>query len=105
MKNTSVTPLGQIKRAVRLCWLRSRERNQAIKDAGRACTKCGKHSSVAVGRKVVINAHHTHGIDWDGICRDIRDRVFQTPADYTVLCEDCHHELHENELKQSELLL
>jgi len=98
------TPRSRIKTALRRMWLQSRERNQAIKDANRSCTKCGRHASVAKGREVKIVAHHTKGINWDGLVDLIIERLLQSPSDYTVLCEECHHEHHDNEPVQATFL-
>lgn len=96
-KNPNKTPKSQIKNALRQLWLRSRERNAALKLANRTCSHCGIRGTAAKGKEVKLEVHHTHGIDWDGIVDIIITRVLQTPQDYTVLCEDCHRKLHSSE--------
>lgn len=88
------TPLSRIKNAIRQVWLRSRERAAAIKREANTCQCCKRKGSQAKGREVAIQVHHIHGIDWDGICQDIRKRVLQTPDAYEVLCKDCHAARH-----------
>ena len=96
-KDETRTPRSRVKNAIRQLWLRSRERAYAIKLAGRSCSKCHKKASVAKGREVKLEVHHTFGIDWDGLVDLIIDRVLQRPEDYTVLCKGCHKAHHDEE--------
>ena len=93
-KDMTRTPRSRVKNALRQLWLRSRERNHALKMADRTCKVCGVKASQAKGREVKVQVDHTHGIDWDGIVSLIVERVLQRPEDYTVLCEKCHKKKH-----------
>lgn len=89
------TPRSRIKNAIRMVWLRSRERAAAVKLAGNCCCKCGRKGSKAKGREVDIQVHHRNGIDWEGVVDLIAERVLQRPEDYDVMCRECHIAEHE----------
>jgi hypothetical protein len=71
--------------------MRSRERQQALKDANRTCKKCGKKQSAAKGKECQVEAHHqAHRPDWKRIHTVIREELLQTPEAYLTLCKECH---------------
>jgi len=88
------TPNSKIKHALRIIWMRSRERAQALKNTGYCCSVCGIKQSVAKGREVKLDVHHLDGIAWDGLCQLIRDRLLQSPDRLTPLCDACHTAMH-----------
>jgi predicted HNH restriction endonuclease len=90
-----ITPKSQIRSALRQLWLRSRERAQAVKDAGRACERCHAKASTARGREVSLEVHHRDGIDWDGLADLIRQRLLPPADRLEVLCHRCHEEEHQ----------
>lgn len=94
MKRLPYTPASRIRNAIRIIWLRSRERSHAMKNAGYCCERCGVHQSVAKGSEVKLQVHHKRGIDWDGVIAFLRERVLQTPEDLEVLCDGCHGREH-----------
>ena len=73
-------------------WLRSRERQEALKLAQYTCAKCDKKQSKAKGREVKVEVHHLDGIDWNGIIELIRERILHNPKRLQVLCKECHRE-------------
>ena len=87
------TPRSRVKNALRMLWLRSRERAAAIKAADNTCAKCGRKGSKAQGREVKIEVHHLDGIDWDGVVDIICERVLQDPSRLQVLCKECHKDM------------
>ena len=89
-----VTPNSQIRSALRQLFLRSRERGEAVKLHHNTCQVCGAKGSVAKGREVKIEVHHTEGIDWSGLIELIRTRLLQDPSKYTCLCKKCHDDQH-----------
>lgn len=93
-RNASVTPRSRVKNAIRMLWLRSRERASALKMAKHTCGDCNRKGSKAKGKVVDIRVHHAKGIDWDGVVDIIIERVLQTPHDYEVLCKECHEKRH-----------
>jgi hypothetical protein len=89
-KKLEYTPNSKIRQALRKLTLWSRERNAAMKRDKYTCTTCGKKKSARKGFEVKVEAHHKNGIDWQGVCDFIRERVLQTADDYECQCDDCH---------------
>ena len=93
------TPRSKVRAALRQLWLRSRERQAALKRDKYSCTRCGVHQSVAKGREVKINVHHTTPIDWDRMIDFImiESGLMCGPEGLTSLCVKCHEEEHSDE--------
>lgn len=93
------TPRSKVRAALRQLWLRSRERQAALKRDGYSCTRCGIHQSVAKGREVKVNVHHTTPINWDRMVDFIlhESGLMCGPEGLTTLCVKCHDEEHEDE--------
>ena len=90
-KKLPYTPNSKIKAALRQLWLRSRERSQAIKRDQYTCQVCGAKQSVAKGREVKVEVHHTENVlNWDEIYRVIRKHLLCDPEKMQTLCKDCH---------------
>lgn len=89
-KKLPYTPNTKIRAALRQLSLRCRERASAMKRDKYTCQTCGRKKSVKKGAEVKVEAHHVHGIDWNGVCDFIRERVLQTPEAYKVECYECH---------------
>ena len=99
-KRLEYTPNSKIRQALRIVWLRSRERGKALKRDKNTCVRCGRKASVAKGKEFKVEVHHKHMIDWEGVCQLIRERVLQTPDDLETLCKECHgKEEHKSEEK------
>ena len=79
MRKKLSTPRSRVKNAIRLVWLRSRERAAALKKADNKCTECGVKKSTAKGREVKLQVHHEPPIDWDGIVDLIFERILNAP--------------------------
>ena len=94
MNRKPYTPASRIRQSLRLLWLRSRERSEALKNTGHRCSVCGVKASAAKGREVKLDVHHTHGCDWDGVIAMIRERILQTPDRLAPVCKACHAALH-----------
>lgn len=92
MKKLPYTPNSQIKSAIRRLFLRSREHSACMKENDYTCQTCGKKQSKANGREVSVECHHEDGIDWAGLCEDIRRRVLS--GKLVTLCKDCHKKEH-----------
>lgn len=90
------TPASRIRQALRLLWLRSRERAEALKNTKHCCSVCGVKASQAKGREVKLEVHHVDGCDWDGVIDMIRTRILQTPDRLAPVCKPCHDSLHAN---------
>lgn len=85
------TPRSRVRNALRMMWLRSRERAAAIKREQNTCQRCGKKGSVAKGREVKTQVHHTLGIgNWEKVIDLIYAELLCDPSLLKVLCVDCH---------------
>lgn len=90
MKNPA-TPRNQIIHAIRLLWLRSKERSTCLKEAHYTCVSCGKKQSTAKGKEQKVEVHHEKGIgNWDEIVRVIREQILVNPNQLKCLCPECH---------------
>lgn len=96
------TPNSKIRQALRVLWLRSRERSQALKNTNYCCAYCGVKQSVAKGREVRLDVHHMNGIDWLGLCDLIRQRLLQSPEKLAPICENCHEKITEKQQKRND---
>jgi hypothetical protein len=94
-KKLPTTPRSRVKNALRLVWLRSRERAACLKAAGHCCERCGVKASSAKGREVKLQVHHRDGINWDGIVDSIIAAMLPHPSRLQALCLKCHEEEHE----------
>jgi predicted HNH restriction endonuclease len=87
------TPNSKIRQAVRLLWMRSRERSAALRAHGYCCAHCGVKQSAAKGREVKLDVHHIDGVDWSGFCDEVRRRILHKPERLLPLCESCHDKI------------
>lgn len=90
------TPRFQIRSALRMLWLHSRERSAALKAAGYCCEECGVKQSKAKGRECKVEVHHRNEIlDWDLMIDYIQRHLLCDPDALMVLCESCHDKQHQ----------
>ena len=102
-KKLPYTPSSQIRQALRRLWLRSRERVEALRNTDYRCSVCGVKQSAAKGREVKLHVHHVKGVpDWEGLIRDVREKLLQTPEDLAPLCKGCHDAIHAKEQQEKE---
>ena len=78
-KKLTYTPNNRIRSSLYRVFLRSRERNRAMKK-GVVCAKCGSDEN--------LQCHHIRGIDWDRIFKVIREELLTD--DLEPLCKECH---------------
>ena len=89
------TPRSQVRSALRKLFLRSRERSQALKDAGYRCEECNRKQSKAKGKEVQVEVHHLEGImDWDQLIDYVYRHLVCSPELLIVLCHECHEKIH-----------
>ena len=80
--------------ALRMIWLRSRERGDAIKETDRRCCCCGVRQSAAKGREAALTVHHLHRPNWERILTVIKEELFSEPVYLWPMCNECHEDLH-----------
>ena len=97
MRKKPTTPRSRVKAAMRQLWLRSRERQAALKKAGRCCERCGVKASTAKGHEQKLEVHHVDGINWDGLVDMFIRRVLPSIDRLEVLCPQCHDDEHHRE--------
>ena len=86
-----ITPKSIIVHQLRLLWLHSRERAEAMKRAGYTCQECKKKQSKKKGFEQKREVHHKEGIEnWDEVITCIRKNILCEPELLCVLCPDCH---------------
>lgn len=88
------TPSSHIRHALRQLTQRGREKNLALKAAGRCCSKCGVKHSRAKGREVTVECHHLRRPNWERLIRVVREELLDGP--WLVLCEECHDKEHDS---------
>jgi len=88
------TPRSRIRSALRLVFLRSRERAAALQEAGYTCS-CGLKQSKAKGSEVSVQVHHRSGVDnWEAIIDSVFEKLLNKD-DMQVLCNSCHKKQHD----------
>ena len=90
------TPSSQIRTALRRLWMRSRERQAALKRDKYTCRKCQAKQSKAKGREVAVEVHHVAGnANLAEIEAVIRMWLLVDPEYLRTLCKACHDKEHE----------
>jgi len=88
------TPNSIIKHQLRLLWLRSRERNEALKKSKYSCERCGKKKSQKKSFEQKIEVHHKEGIcNWNKIITTIREELLCSQDKLEALCKNCHERI------------
>jgi predicted HNH restriction endonuclease len=94
-KNPEVTPRSRIVNALRMLFLRSRERAAVVKRDHNTCQHCGRKGSVAKGHEVKIQVHHLDGItNWDEAVEGVYKNILCSPDRMECICKECHKEIH-----------
>lgn len=84
------TPRSQVRQALRLLSLRSRERATALKRDGYCCQSCGMKQSKRKGMEVSVEVHHLDGIEWEKLIDIVYEMLLCDPDRLQTLCKDCH---------------
>lgn len=91
MKRQLNTPRSAVRSALRRLWLRSRERQAALKRDDYTCQMCGLKQSRAKGKEVYVEVHHKIKIrNWEKIIDMIYQELLINPAWLETLCKNCH---------------
>ena len=77
---------------LRQIFLKSVERQAALKRDKYTCVDCGKKQSVKKGCEVKVNVHHKQGINvWDELIDLIYKHLLCSVDELETLCVDCHN--------------
>jgi hypothetical protein len=91
------TPRAQIRRALRLLWLHSRERAAALKRDNYTCQACHKKHSTAKGKEFKVEVHHCSGDSGiDAVIDYIYRQLLCDHSKLVTLCPKCHDEEEQN---------
>jgi len=93
-KKLPTTPKGRIISALRMLFLRSRERAAVLKRDNSTCWTCKKKASKAKGREVKVEVHHIDPVIFDKLVEYIRFELLVPPDDMVTLCCECHKAEH-----------
>lgn len=92
-RNAKVTPRSQVRTALRgYIWLRSRERQAALKRDNYTCVDCGAKQSKAKGRVVKVEVDHLDGFDTEQIIDYVFKHLLVDPSRLETVCKGCHAE-------------
>ena len=93
-KKSLSTPRGRVRAALRQLWLRSRERNAAIKRENGCCEGCHRKQSAAKGKEFKVEVHHLNGIQWESMIDYVYRHLLCDPKHLQVMCKPCHDREH-----------
>ena len=86
------TPRSRIKGMLRQIFLKSVERQAALKRDNYTCCDCGRKQSVKKGFECKVQVHHKQGINvWDELIDLIYKHLLCSVDDLETLCIDCHN--------------
>jgi 5-methylcytosine-specific restriction endonuclease McrA len=75
---------------LRRLWLRSRERQAALKRDGYKCQDCGAKQSRAKGREVFVEVDHLDGIEWEQMIDYVYRHLLVDPKKLETVCKQDH---------------
>jgi len=91
MRRKLTTPRSQVRSALRRLWLRSRERQAALKRDRYTCQGCRVKQSRAKGREVKVEVHHVEGVlNWELMLDYVYRHLLCDPKHLETLCKECH---------------
>lgn len=100
-KRTEYTPRSRIRQALRMLWMKSRERASAIKRDKYTCVHCHKKQSKAKGKEFAVMVHHKNQIcDWENMINIIYKELLCNPLYLETICKECHDKIHKKEEKK-----
>lgn len=93
-KRKASTPRSRVRSALRQLWLRSRERQAALKRDDYSCQVCKAKQSRAKGREVFVEVHHRDGVtNWDEVIDSVYHHLLCNPDFLETLCKECHKKM------------
>ena len=95
-KKLPYTPNSQIRSALRMLFLRSRERAMALKRDKYTCRCCNVKQSRAKGKEAYVEVNHKKGVlNWLALFEAVRKYLLCDPELLETLCEECHKKAEE----------
>ena len=88
------TPKSQIISALRMLFLRSRERAAVLKRDNSTCWTCKKKASKAKGKECKVEVHHIDPVRFDKLVEHIRFELLVPPEEMATYCKECHKDIH-----------
>jgi len=90
-KRLPYTPRSKVRSALRMLWMRSRERAAALKRDQYRCQCCGGKQSKAKGKEFRVEVHHKAGIaNWEELIDSVYRHLLCDPKDLITMCVECH---------------
>jgi hypothetical protein len=90
-KKSLRTPRSKVRNALRMLWLRSRERAFALKRDGYTCQVCHRKKTTAKGKEFDVGVHHILGIgNWEKVIDLIFEELLCDPIFLKTACDECH---------------
>ena len=89
-KRLPQTPRSQVRSALRRLFLRSRERQAALRRDSYSCVDCGIKQSKAKGREVSVEVHHLEPIQWEHLIDLVYEHLLCNESGMETLCKECH---------------
>jgi len=90
-KRLPTTPRSRVRQALRQVWLRSRERQAALKRDQYTCRKCHRKQSAAKGMEFNVEVHHLAGVvNWEEVIDSVYEHILCSPDLLETLCKECH---------------
>jgi len=97
-KRLEYTPRSKIRAALRQLWLRSRERQAALKRDNYTCQVCNRKQSVAKGKEFKVQVHHLDGVaNWEKLIDLVYEHLLCSPDSLVTVCKECHGKEHKGE--------
>jgi hypothetical protein len=94
------TPRSRIKGELRRLFVKSTERNEAMKRDKYTCQTCFQKQSRKKGQEVYVECHHENEIDWDKLIDLIQSMLLCDPSLLHVQCVDCHKDITNQRYKK-----
>lgn len=96
VSKTMRTPQSRIKGELRRLFLKSVERNEAIKRDKYACCVCHRKQSTKKEQELKVQVHHLEPINWNSLIESITNTLLCDSSMLQTLCVDCHHDITYN---------
>lgn len=87
------TSRSRIKGELRRLFVKSAERNEAMKRDNYTCQTCFRKKSVKKGSEVSVECHHENEIDWDKLIDIIQQVLLCDPSLLHCQCVECHADI------------